>query len=141
MANFIPEGAGVFGRSAGEQLQLSCILQRQDSTVQTPDGDPESDLALSIPERAERFHSAHPWVFDQLKDLAMMLQGRGHKRYGIGGLFEVLRWHRAMQIDTEETFKLCNDYRAWYARHLMQTVPELAGFFSLRSSVCDEVGV
>ncbi len=68
----------------------------------------------------------------------MMLQGRGHQRYGIGGLWEVLRWHRAMQIDTQETFKLCNDYRAWYARHLMQTVQELDGFFNLRSSVCDE---
>ncbi len=118
-------------------MQLSCLLQRCDATVQTPDSDSEPDLALSIPERAERYHLAHPWVFDQLKDLAMMLQGRGHQRYGIGGLFEVLRWHRAMQIDTQETFKLCNDYRAWYARHLMQAVPELDGFFNLRSSVCD----
>ena len=139
MVNHITEGAAVFGRSAGEQLQLSCLLQRCDETVQTPDSDSEPDLALSIPERAERFHLAHPWVFDQLKDLAMMLRGRGHTRYGIGGLFEVLRWHRAMQIDEQERFKLCNDYRAWYARHLMQTVPELDGFFSLRSSVCDGV--
>ena len=138
MANYISERTEVFGQSAGEQLQLSCLLQRCDATVQTPDSDSEPDLALSIPERAERFHLAHPWVFDQLKDLAMMLRGRGHKRYGIGGLFEVLRWHRAMQIDTQETFKLCNSYRAWYARHLMQTVPELNDFFSLRSSVCDE---
>jgi len=82
------------------------------------------------------FHEEHPEVYDELKKLALDLVGHGHRRYSINGLFEVLRWHRAMRTtdDEQEDFKLNNNYRALYARLLMLVEPRLRGFFETRVS-------
>jgi hypothetical protein len=83
------------------------------------------------------FHRDNPHVYRKLRDLALQLKRRGHERYGIKGLFEVLRWHRALET-TDESFKLNNNYHALYARLLMKNERELKGFFALRASKGDE---
>ena len=83
-----------------------------------------------------KFHAANPDVYRSLRQLALQLKRKGHVHYGIGSLYEVMRWHRALKtVDVD--FKLNNNYRAYYARLLMQNVPELSGFFSLRVSKAD----
>ena len=77
------------------------------------------------------FHRANPHVYRALRDLALDLKRRGRDSWGIGGLFEVLRWQRAMTT-TDAEFKLNNNLRAYYSRYLMQHEPELAGFFETR---------
>jgi hypothetical protein len=64
------------------------------------------------------------------------MRRRGREKWGIAGIFEVLRWNRAMQTDAPD-YKLCNTHRAFYARMLMEQEPELRGFFDLRQSVAD----
>jgi len=83
-----------------------------------------------------KFHVENPEVYDELKNLALKMKRTGRKHYGMKGLFEVLRWHRALET-TDEEFKLNNNYTAFYARMLMKRLPELEGFFSLRGSVAD----
>ena len=78
-----------------------------------------------------RFHQENPEVFDELVRLAKQLLRVGRNRYGIKALFEIVRFHRAMQT-TDPCFKLNNNYHALYARLIMNTVPELGGFFELR---------
>ncbi len=85
----------------------------------------------TIEEMFWEFHTSNPHVLPALYDLAMQLKRRGHKKYSIAGLFEVLRFHRALKT-TGEDFKLNNNYRAHYARKLMLDYPELDGFFNLR---------
>ena len=82
------------------------------------------------------FHEANPEVYQELRKLSLDLVDHGRERYGIGGLFEVLRWHRAMRTtdDEQEDFKLNNNYRALYARLLMLVEPRLRGFFETRVS-------
>jgi hypothetical protein len=77
------------------------------------------------------FHNANPHVYKQLVELACQLRARGRERYGIKSLFEVIRWHKALET-TDEDFKLNNNHAPYYARMIMETIPELNGFFRLR---------
>ena len=54
------------------------------------------------------------------------------KRYGIGGLWERLRWHFHIEQGLGDDFKLNNDFRSRYARLLLEDHPELGAFFELR---------
>ena len=82
------------------------------------------------------FHKANPHVYTALRRLALGLLGRGRSKWGIGGLFEVMRWRHAMVTEGDD-FKLNNNFRAYYARLLMSRDRRLKQFFDLRSSVAD----
>jgi hypothetical protein len=75
---------------------------------------------------------AHPEVYEELRRLALEARRRGRTRMGIAALFEVLRWERSGIGHDAGDFKLNQNLRALYARHLMETVPELRGFFETR---------
>ncbi len=86
-----------------------------------------------LEDRFWEFHEANPDVYRRLRALALQMRRRGVVRYGMAGLFEVLRWEHAMQTSDPEGFKLNNDYRSFYARLLMEREPELRGFFEVRT--------
>ena len=86
---------------------------------------------MSIDESFAAFHRANPHVFRALRQLAMDMKCNGHDKYSINGLFEVLRWNYAMAT-TGDDFKRNNNYRAPYARLLMEKVPLLHQFFQVR---------
>jgi|TARA_R110000824_G_scaffold21078_6_gene78893 hypothetical protein len=79
-----------------------------------------------------QFHLANPHVYDKLRELSIFAKNGGAKRIGIALLFERLRWFSMFETQGD-MFKLNNDYRALYARMLMNNVPQLDGFFELRS--------
>lgn len=85
-----------------------------------------------------QFHRDNPHVYIQLVRLARRGRRSGATKLGIGQLFEVLRW-RTMLATTDPDFKLNNNYRAHYARLIMEQEPDLAGAFDLRRSYADEV--
>jgi hypothetical protein len=102
--------------------------------------DPRDIKKTTIYQRWERFHEKNPEVYETLKTLAYKATvRRGRKKIGIGMLFEVLRWEYYLKPDTTEEFKLCNDYRAPYARWLMIHEPPLRDIFNLRRSEVDEI--
>ena len=87
----------------------------------------------TITERFWRFHAAHPAVYRELVRLARQLRERGHRRYGIGSLFEVLRWHSALgDADAVADYRLDNNHRSRYARLIEAQEADLAGFFACR---------
>jgi hypothetical protein len=77
------------------------------------------------------FHRDNPWVWRELVRLARSLKHRGWQHYGIGALWEVMRFHRAMET-TDPEFKYNNNHRALYAREIMDQCPDLADFFEIR---------
>lgn len=83
------------------------------------------------------FHEANPHVFRKLEDLALAAKAAGRGRLGIAALFERLRWWAKFET-TDGEFKLNNNYRAFYARALMDAHPELHRFFEVRASVADD---
>jgi len=87
-----------------------------------------------------KFHADHPEVYSELLELARGILKRRRNRWSISSLFEVLRWQRLVNHQTDESldpFKLCNNYRAFYARLLMLQEPELEDFFNCRESQAD----
>ena len=82
----------------------------------------------------QRFHAENPHVYTALERLAFKLRNRGVERWGVKALWEVLRSELA--LNTSEpvgTFRLNNNFTAYYARLLMERNPEdLGGFFETR---------
>lgn len=85
----------------------------------------------TIEQRFIAFHKANPIVYRELRSMALGIKRQGTTRYGIAGLFEVLRYRYSLQT-TGDSFKLNNNFRALYARLLMDNEPELADFFEVR---------
>jgi hypothetical protein len=98
-------------------------------------------MALSTAEQFQVFHKDNPHVYDALEDLAWEAQAKGYKRWGISGMYEILRWRGKLRTKGDKDFKLRNDFRAFYARMLLANgvVPE--GFFSFRTSQADKMSM
>lgn len=80
------------------------------------------------------FHCAHPEVYDRLEQMSVALVQRGHDRIGIAMLWETLRYESMLGARPgEDTYRLNNNHRAYYARLLMGRRAELAGVFETRS--------
>lgn len=78
-----------------------------------------------------RFHRENPCVYKELLWLSRELMRKGVHHYGIGALFEVIRYNRAIKTNSND-FKLNNNFRALYARLLMATEPDFENFFETR---------
>ncbi len=78
-----------------------------------------------------RFDLENPRVYELLIKYAFQLIERGHKHYGIGAVFERIRWHTEIET-TDSDFKLNNNYRAFYTRKFNADFPDYDGFFRTR---------
>lgn len=90
-------------------------------------------LCLSTRQRFELFHDRNPKVYEELERMAATMFAVGRRRIGIAMLFEVLRWNFYLATDDANSpFRLNNDYRAYYARALLDSHPEWGDLFALR---------
>ena len=83
-------------------------------------------------EKFEAFHAANPHVYRRLHTLALQMRLKGHKKIGIAMLFEQMRWEWYQQTTDVSGYKLNNNYKAYYARLLMESDANLVGFFEVR---------
>jgi len=95
----------------------------------------------SIYARFKRFHAANPHVYENLVKLARDFRSKGsnhNRKLGIGMLYEVLRWNYYLNVDMgDEEFRLSNDFRAPFARLIMEQEQDLADAFNIKQSVID----
>lgn len=89
-------------------------------------------IASEIERRFAAFHAAHPEVYGEIVKLCHTAKAAGRKKIGIGALWEVMRWNFWLRKDDHEEFRLNNNYRASYARMVMDREPDLAGIFDVR---------
>jgi hypothetical protein len=96
---------------------------------------------LGIHARFVKFHYNNPEVYNNIVRLAREFRSRSfnlNRKMSISMLFEVLRWNYFIEVDQgEEEFKLSNDFRAPYARLIMQQEQDLTDAFNTRTSVVD----
>jgi hypothetical protein len=93
-----------------------------------------------IYKRFEKFHAENPSVYENLVILAREFRRKGsnhNRKMGIAMIYETLRWNYYMNVETEEEYKLSNDFRACYARLIMDQEPDLQDAFTIRCSVVD----
>jgi hypothetical protein len=90
-------------------------------------------------ERFEEFHSQNPQVYAMLVREARRLRAVGHRRYSIQALFEIVRWHRALETTDDTGFKLSNDFKPFYARLIDRNEEDLHGFFVLKRTKWGEL--
>ena len=97
--------------------------------------------ASRIYKRFEKFHAENPEVYNNLVRLAREFRRKGsnhNRKMGIGMLYEVLRWNFFMNVEAgEEKYQFSNDFRAPYARLIMDQEPDLQDAFNLRYSIVD----
>lgn len=87
---------------------------------------------LALDERFDEFHTNNPEVYVELVTLARELVERGHRKLGIGMLWEVIRWQRFLGDVGDDHYKLNNVYRSRYSRLIMAQELDLAGVFDTR---------
>jgi hypothetical protein len=93
----------------------------------------ETDEALTIQQQFQRFHEANPWVYHRLREMALELHHRGHRKIGIKMLIEALRWQYYRQTSDPSGWKLNNNYSSRYARLIMEKTPCLRDSFETRT--------
>lgn len=91
---------------------------------------------VTYAEQFAEFHKENPEVYEALCTLARRVKARGFKQYGIAGIYEVLRYNRALATNGEP-FKLSNNYKAYYSRLIMEQEPDLEGFFTTREMTAE----
>jgi hypothetical protein len=85
----------------------------------------------------KEFHLEHPEVYNELVKLARTWQSNGSDKLGIATLFEVLRWNSHLNPERDSGYKLNNNYRALYARKIMEQEPDLNGLFEIRERTAE----
>ena len=80
------------------------------------------------------FHAERPEVYTQLVRLARQWKAAGKAKLGIATLFEKLRWEwHVSGLQDTDGYKLNNNYRALYARMIMERESDLKGLFEIRT--------
>lgn len=93
--------------------------------------DQSSRRGSGVRQSFEDFHAENPNVLEALRAEALRVKAAGWRTYGLKALVESLRWDARLATNGKP-WKLNNSHVASYARLLMETTPELRGFFRLR---------
>jgi hypothetical protein len=92
--------------------------------------DPEDEQTIQA--AFERFHVAHPEVYDKLVEYARKVKNAGFAHFGLAFCWERTRWFFIFERDSKEKFKLNNNYLSRYSRRIMEQEEDLDGFFKTR---------
>lgn len=120
-------------------MAVSATLSRKTNLKMTsPDFEP-APVKDRIEVEFDKFHAKHPEVYRQLIKLAYEWKSHGHSKLGIATIFERLRWEwHVGNIKDDEGYKLNNNYRALYARKMMNEFPDLDGLFEIRKRTSEK---
>jgi len=86
----------------------------------------------------ERFHAADPIVYELFCRFTLEAIRRGRERFGARLVWERIRWHTRIEIDSEDDYQMNDHYVPWYARLFMEDHPEHEGIFETRHAKADE---
>lgn len=80
------------------------------------------------------FHEANPFVYDRIKELALIYKFKyGIKRESVRHFFHLIRGEILVKCeDKRSKFKINDHYSPYYSRLIMIDCPELSGFFETR---------
>jgi len=79
------------------------------------------------------FNQNNPLIWELLVKFAFEAKKAGTTKLSISLLIERIRWEIEVVTRNTDGYKINNNHRAFYARKLMETYPELAGMFRTRA--------
>jgi len=81
-----------------------------------------------------KYDNENPHIWAKFQDIAMRAKHiAGFKRYSAKGIFEIMRWETSVKAKND-SFKVNNNYTAYYARKMMSEHKEFIGFFLIRNT-------
>lgn len=98
----------------------------------TLDHEPRLDVSPYWATKAAEFHEKNPHVYASLVMYARQAVRAGHLRVGIELLWNRMRWDWMLHTEHAGDYKLNQNYKAWYARRIMEREPDLADIFETR---------
>ncbi len=93
--------------------------------------------SLSRETEARAFHLSNPRVYELFERFALEAVRAGRSHFSAKMIWERMRWYSRVET-TDPTFKLNNNYHAYYARFFLERHPELDGLFETRRLHDDE---
>lgn len=93
--------------------------------------------AEQMQNRAVEYVQMNPIVWERIKQDALNAAGQ-HKRFSIAKEFEELRNVKWLDLNENEQYKCNNSYRAPLTRMLVQEIPEVRPYVSMRRSKVDK---
>ncbi len=98
----------------------------------------KKELALYIltsknAKKARDFDIENPSFYNLFKNKVNEAKKSGVKKYGVKGVFELLRWHYQVER-RRDNFKVNNTYAPYFARKVMSEYPWLEEFFDIRET-------
>jgi hypothetical protein len=97
------------------------------------------DRYEEIRQQVINFNRQNPDVWKLFCKFTFERIDRGFKNYSVNAIFERIRWEKDAGGDGVTSFKLNNNYRAFYARAFMRKYPQHDGFFRTREQVSKEL--
>lgn len=82
------------------------------------------------------FHRQHPEVWELFCAYTVERIGQGFTNYSADAIMHRVRWHTATP-DSDNSFKINNNFVTYYARAFMRLYPDAVGFFRLRKQLSD----
>lgn len=131
MATDLPDFSGLFD---GYLARGGAGPAQDDRQIILP-----SEGGDSITERFVNFDRLHPEVWDYFCGFAFELIRAGHRHNSADAVLHRVRWETAVAggLGSGESFKINNNYSAYYARKFHEAFPEYDGFFRTRRSRAD----
>lgn len=102
-----------------------------DGQIVVPEDD-DDGISAYWAKRAAEFHLANPHVYEALIGYARQARAAGVTRVGIELLWNRMRWDWMLNTEHDGDFKLNQNYKAWYARRIMEREASLDGIFETR---------
>lgn len=103
---------------------------RQMALLELPPLDPpDYPSGLTAYQRAKLFHERNPHVHAWIQREALVDKRRGVRRSNVQAYFTRLRNVTGVRTTGDGGYKISNSFSPYYTRLLLETTPELVGFF------------
>jgi hypothetical protein len=91
-------------------------------------------ITPTVKEDFEKFHEKNPHIADLYLRFAREMRASGRHYYGSNSIFERIRWHVNLELDSADEFAINSKYSSCYSRLITIMYPEeFKNFFSFRT--------
>lgn len=87
-------------------------------------------------EKFPQYHKDNPHIYEKFKETTLEAISIGHKRFSAEFIFNIIRWKTPVAAKGD-TFKINNNFKAFYSRMFMNEHPQYKGYFETRKSKYD----